>query len=81
MKDMRLNCEYITKILKLPFFLESAFCDRIFMDVPIISSSTKPLTVIIDHVDAFISLVPPPQLRDDKCLRYISKMIFYLYIP
>jgi hypothetical protein len=80
MKNMLLNCEYITKLANLPFFLEFAVCDRVFVDIPVTSFSSKPLVVVVDHVDAFLTLTSPPEIRDDKGYLRFFFYSYYRYI-
>lgn len=61
-----LNCEYITKICDLPFYLEYARCSRLYIKASITSLDKEPALVSIDHLDLYVSLEKPPKPREES---------------
>ncbi|KAK2949123.1 hypothetical protein BLNAU_15964 [Blattamonas nauphoetae] len=62
-QNAELNCEFITSEFSLPFFLEHVICSSITIKFPISASSKTPIVITVDHVQASISLEPPPKPR------------------
>ncbi|KAK2949992.1 hypothetical protein BLNAU_15027 [Blattamonas nauphoetae] len=66
MNDVELNCEYITKLVKLPFFLQSARCTRLLVKVPLSTFNSDPVLVSLDHIDVYMSMEDSPEPRSEE---------------